>query len=158
MSALAFRNVESSPRDPVETWPAEAIQAALERGGLSDWRRLAALVRSDPWGPVARTIEEVLTHSRPFGVAEAMEETIARARRGAEREERRAIADGVRGLIEKSGLSRAEFASRVGTSASRLSTYATGKVVPSAALMLRMERVSRRSAGSVSAAHDRRED
>jgi transcriptional regulator with XRE-family HTH domain len=39
-----------------------------------------------------------------------------------------------------SGLSRAEFAARIGTSPSRLSTYATGKVVPSAAMLVRMRR------------------
>jgi transcriptional regulator with XRE-family HTH domain len=39
-------------------------------------------------------------------------------------------------------LFRAEFASQIGTSTSRLSTYATGKVTPSAALMLRMSRVA----------------
>ena len=33
----------------------------------------------------------------------------------------------------------AEFAAGVGTSASRLSTYATGKVTPSAAMLLRIE-------------------
>jgi len=149
MSALAFRNVESSPRDPVDSWPIEAIQTGLERGGLSDWRRLAAAVRAEPWGPVARAVEEVLAYSRPFGVADAMERVIARARQAAEEDERRAVADAVRSVIERSGMSRAEFASRVGTSASRLSTYATGKVVPSAALMLRMERVSHVHAGSV---------
>jgi len=158
MSALAFRNVESSPRDPVDSWPVEAIQTGLERGGLSDWRRLGAAVRADPWGPVARTVEEVLTHSRPFGVAEAMERVIARARRAAEEDERRAVAEEVRRVIERSGMSRAEFASRVGTSASRLSTYATGKVVPSAALMLRMERASHGHAGSVAGAQHRGED
>lgn len=158
MSALAFRNVESSPRDPVDSWPVEAIQTGLERGGLSEWRRLAAAVRDDPWGPVARTVEEVLAYSRPFGVAEAMERVIARARRAAEEDERRAVAEEVRRVIERSGMSRAEFASRVGTSASRLSTYATGKVVPSAALMLRMERVSHGHAGSVPDAQHRGED
>jgi len=158
MSALAFRNVESSPQDPIDSWPVEAIQTGLERGGLSEWRRLAAAVRADPWGQVARTVEEVLAYSRPFGVAEAMERVIARARRAAEEDERRAVADEVRRVIERSGMSRAEFASRVGTSASRLSTYATGKVVPSAALMLRMKRVSHGHAGSVPDARYRGED
>ncbi|HEX7243972.1 MAG TPA: helix-turn-helix transcriptional regulator [Solirubrobacterales bacterium] len=149
MSALRFRNVESSPHDPIDSWPVEAIQTGLERGGLSEWRRLAAAVRADPWGPVARAVEEVLSHSRPFGVAEAMERVIARARRATEENERQAVADEVRRAIERSGMSRVEFASRVGTSASRLSTYATGKVVPSAALMLRMERASQGHTGSV---------
>ena len=49
----------------------------------------------------------------------------------------------VRRMISRSELSRAEFASRIGTSTSRLSTYTTGKVLPSAALMIRMDRVAR---------------
>ncbi|MFD2862989.1 helix-turn-helix domain-containing protein [Salininema proteolyticum] len=38
-------------------------------------------------------------------------------------------------------MSQAEFAERIGTSASRLSTYISGKVMPSAALMVRIRRV-----------------
>jgi transcriptional regulator with XRE-family HTH domain len=44
-------------------------------------------------------------------------------------------------LVRESELSRAEFASRIGTSTSRLSTYVTGKVTPSAALLVGMRRV-----------------
>lgn len=142
MSTLAFRNIDVSPADPVSGWPIEAIQTALERGGLSDWRRLATAVDDEPWGPVARRIEEVLAYSRPYGIAEAMERVIARARAKAERSERDQVAQEVNRLIAKSGLSRAEFASRIGTSASRLSTYATGRVMPSAALLVRMFHVS----------------
>ncbi len=142
MTALAFRNVKVSPDDPVETWPTEAIQTALERGGLPHWRKLGSAIRKQPWGPVARRVEEVLGYSRPYGVAEAMERSISLARHKAEEEERRAVAEEVRGLIERSGLSRTEFATRIGTSASRLSTYATGKVTPSAALLVRMRRVA----------------
>ncbi|HET9161895.1 MAG TPA: helix-turn-helix transcriptional regulator [Solirubrobacterales bacterium] len=142
MNALAFRNVESSPNDPVSEWPQEAIQAALERGSLFHWRRLAKPIRDEPWGPIARRVEEVLDYSRPYGVAEAMEQVIARARESAEAAERQAVATEVERLIEASGLTRAEFASRIGTSTSRLSTYATGKVSPSAALLVRMRRVA----------------
>jgi DNA-binding transcriptional regulator YiaG len=142
MSSLAFRNVDASPSDPVSAWPIEAIQTALERGGLSDWRRLATEIRSQPWGPVARRIEGVLEYSRPYGVAKTMELVIAFARNEAEEEERQAVADEVKQLIKVSGLSRAEFASRIGTSPSRLSTYATGKVTPSAALIVRMHAVA----------------
>jgi DNA-binding transcriptional regulator YiaG len=138
MSALTFRNVDASPANPVSDWPTEAIQTALERGGLSDWRRLATAVNNAPWGPVTRQIEEVLGYSRPYGIAEAMERVIARARAKAERSERDQVAQEVNRLIDESGLTRTEFASRIGTSASRLSTYATGRVTPSAALLLRM--------------------
>jgi DNA-binding transcriptional regulator YiaG len=142
MNGLVFRNVDTSPDDPVSEWPLEAIQTALERGSLSYWRRLANAIHEEPWGPVARRVEEVLGYSRPYGVAEAMERVIARAREAAEEEERGAVAQEVAGLIRESGLSRAEFASRIGTSASRLSTYVTGRVTPSAAALVRMRRLA----------------
>lgn len=138
MSGLSFRNVEVTLDTPTEQWPLEAIQTALERGSLSEWQRLAAAIRAQPWGRIARSVEEVLGYSRPYGVAEAMERVIQRARRETEAAERTAVAAEVQRLIRRSGLSRQDFASRIGTSASRLSTYATGKVVPSAALLLRM--------------------
>ena len=51
-TALKFRNITASPDDPVDTWPFEGILAAVERGGaFRDWRRLAAAIRADPWGP-----------------------------------------------------------------------------------------------------------
>jgi hypothetical protein len=141
---LAFRNVTASPADPVATWPTEAVQTALERGDLEHWQRLTAEIMRDPWGRTAGQVEEVLTHSRPYGVAELMETVISRARAKVELEERQAVAAQVRDVIARSGLSRVEFAAHVGTSPSRLSTYATGKVVPSATLMLRMRRLADR--------------
>lgn len=142
MSTLAFRNVDASPDDPVSDWPIEATQTALERGGLSDWRQLAGEIRAQPWGAVARSLESILSYSRPYGIARAMERVMSVARDEAEQREREEVTTEVRGLIEMSGLSRAEFASRIGTSPPRLSTYATGKVVPSATLMRRMTRVA----------------
>lgn len=140
--ALAFRNLTITPDAPVADWPTEAVQAALERGDLTDWHRIVAAVRADPWGKTAQQLEEVLSHSRPYGVAEAMEMAISRARDRAVASERASVAADIRDAIKRSGLSRAEFASRIGTSASRLSTYASGKVTPSATLMLRICRVA----------------
>jgi DNA-binding transcriptional regulator YiaG len=142
MSELAFRNVAASPEDPVSEWPIEAIQAALERGGLEHWRRLAAEIRREPWGPVSRRVEEILTYTRPYGVADAMARVISRARELAEEAERKEVAAEIDSLVRASGLSRTEFASCIGTSSSRLSTYATGKVTPSAALLVRMRRAA----------------
>lgn len=142
MTSLAFRNVDASPNEPVSAWPIEAIQTALERGGLSDWRRLAAEIRAQPWGTVARRVEDVLTYSRPYGVDKAMERVISLARAATEKHEQETVASEVSGLIVMSGLPRTEFASQIGTSPSRLSTYATGKVMPSAALMVRMRAIS----------------
>jgi len=140
--ALAFRNLTTSPDEPVAGWPTEAVQAALERGDLADWHKIAAEVRSDPWGRTARQVEEVLSHSRPYGIAEAKESVLSRARERTEAAERADVAAEIRQAIARSGLSRAEFASRIGTSASRLSTYASGKVTPSATLMLRIQRLA----------------
>jgi DNA-binding transcriptional regulator YiaG len=156
VSTLAFRNVDIRPDAPVSDWPIEAIQTALERGDLSNWRPLAETIRAQPWGPVARRIEEVLGYSRPYGISSAMERIIERARQEAEDAERSDIAAEIGRLIHDSGLSRAEFASRTGTSTSRLSTYATGKVTPSAALMLRMRRVANEAAGELDPKHARR--
>jgi DNA-binding transcriptional regulator YiaG len=142
MSTLAFRNVDVSPEDPVSAWPQEAIQTALERGSLSFWQRLGEAIRAQPWGPVARRVEEVLSYSRPYGLAEAFERLIAAARKAAETSERSTVAAEIDQLVTTSGLSRAEFASRIGTSTSRLSTYVNGKVVPSAAMLVRMRRVT----------------
>jgi DNA-binding transcriptional regulator YiaG len=91
---------------------------------------------------VARRIEEVLTYNWPYGVAPLMERVIVRAREETETAERKAVAAEVDQLVRASGLSRVEFASRIGTSASRLSTYVTGKVTPSAAMLVRMRRLN----------------
>lgn len=141
---LAFRNLDVDPSAPVSEWPTEAVQTALERGDLADWHRLAAEVARLPWGRTARQIEEVLSHSRPYGVAEMMETVIARARARAERSEREEVAAEIRRAVEESGLTRAEFAAHIGTSASRLSTYVTGKVAPSATLMVRIRTMAQR--------------
>lgn len=149
-----FRNVDADPDASVLHWPSEAVATALDRGGLSHWRRLAAAIRSDPWGPVARRVEEAVQADAPYGVGPLMAAVVADAREVAERRERAAVAAEIAHLVAASSLTRAEFASRIGTSASRLSTYLSGGVVPSAALMVRMrglakpERLASRTRGS----------
>ena len=152
-TALKFRNVDASPDDPVETWPFEGILAAVERGTLPDWDRLATAIRADPWGPVAQQVLEAVHLSCPYGTTELLEAVVARARQLAINSERDNVAAEVRDLVGRSGLSKQDFAERIGTSRSRLSTYMSGKVVPSATLMVRMRRValhaSRRPAGRI---------
>ena len=141
-TALRFRNIDASPDDPVETWPFEGILAAVERGTLPDWRRLASAIRADPWGPVAQQVLEAVHLSHPYGTTELLQAVVARARQLAADSERAAVASEVQALVARSGLSRQDFAERTGTSRSRLSTYMSGKVVPSATLMVRMRRVA----------------
>jgi DNA-binding transcriptional regulator YiaG len=145
---LKFRNIDASPDDPVETWPFEGILAAVERGTLPDWRRLAAAIRADPWGPVAQQVLEAIGLARPYGTTELLAGVVERARKLAADSERQDVASEVRDLVGRSGLSKQDFAERIGTSRSRLSTYMSGKVMPSAALMVRMRRVALQASGT----------
>jgi DNA-binding transcriptional regulator YiaG len=136
-SRLRFRNIDADPSAPVETWPQEGVQAALERGSITDYRRLAAAVRRAPWGPFARGLEHVLTYSQPYGAAALMRRAIDAARAQADADARAEVARQLNAAREASGLTRAEFAARLGTSASRMSTYLSGAVTPSASLLVR---------------------
>jgi DNA-binding transcriptional regulator YiaG len=145
--SLTFRNVDADPRAPVETWPYEAVVTCIERGTVGDWARLARAIRDQPYGVVAREVEEYLSYEQPWGVGSLLTRRIAQARRQLEQRERAAVAAEVRDLVERSGLSPAGFASGIGTSRTRLATYRSGSVTPSAALMLRMQELVRRLAG-----------
>lgn len=155
---LTFRNVDIDPEAPLHTWPYEALVTLIERGSITDWARVTAEIRSDPWGLVARQVEDYLGYARPVGVAGILERAIDAARQQSEHEERVTVAARVGELVAASGLTTAEFASRIGTSRTRLSTYRTGRVTPSAALLVRMERLvarttARRSVASAGLGH-----
>lgn len=137
---LTFRNVDALPTDDVTTWPYEALVATLERGLVPDWQPVFAEIRRSPWGATARRIEDYATYSQERGVASLFSSAIARARENAETRDRAEVASRIRTAIASSGRTSAQFAELVGTSASRLSTYASGKVTPSAAMLIRIER------------------
>ena len=146
--SVKFRNVTADPGDDVDSWPYEALVTALERGGLHEWQRIAAAINAQPWGVVARAVETYLAYERPYGLAPLMARAITGARSRAEAEEKAAVAARISEQVSRSGLTRAAFAAAIGTSPSRLSTYCAGSVTPSAALMLRMERVAHRETAS----------
>ncbi|MEJ7875367.1 MAG: helix-turn-helix transcriptional regulator, partial [Solirubrobacterales bacterium] len=70
-------------------------------------------------------------------VADLLEAVIESARERADTYERKAVVTELRALVNGSGLTQAEFAGRIGTSASRMSSYVNGGVVPAATLMVR---------------------
>ena len=142
MNALRFRNVDADPSDSVATWPFEALVTAIDRGLVDDWRPVFAEIRRWPWGPVARRVERYLSYRDPDGVSTLFTLAIEKARQEVEGADRAAVAARVRAAVEQSGVTKAEFAALVGTSASRLSTYLSGKVIPSAALLVRIERTA----------------
>ena len=120
MRALRFRNITTAPDDPVDQWGVEGILAAVDRGSLPHWRRIADAVR-----------QRVLAHARQSAEAAARAEVRRR----------------LQVLDDRSGLTAAQFAQRLGTSASRMSTYLSGKVIPSAAVLVRSETVCKMAAG-----------
>lgn len=143
---VTFRNVDARATDPVPTWPYEALVTAIDRGLVADWRPIFAEIRRSPWGPTARRVERYLSYRESDGVSTLFRLAVERARRNAESAERDEVARRVRAAIVRSGLTADAFARRVGTSPSRLSTYANGRVVPSATLMVRIEAAADRQA------------
>lgn len=142
---LRFRSLDSDPSAPVEQWPYEGLVAAIERGGLPHWRRIASAIRRDPWGRVARSVEDYAGYAEASGAVALLTRAVTRARAEAAAQEGAEVAAEVRDLVARSCLSRADFATAIGTSPPRLSTYCTGAVTPSAALMVRMRRVAGRA-------------
>ena len=139
---VAFRNVDASPNDDVRTWPYEALVTVIDRGLVSDWQSIFNEVRRSPWGRVARRVEHYLSYREPDGVGTLFALAIERARADAETSDRGEVAARVRQAITDSGLTNQDFAKLVGTSASRLSTYVNGKVMPSSAMLIRIERAA----------------
>ena len=141
--SVAFRNVDASPTDDIRTWPYEALVTVIDRGLVTDWQPIFAEVRRSPWGKVARRVDRYLSYRESDGVSTLFSLAIEKARVDAENSDRAEVAARIRDAVTESGLTNAEFARLVGTSASRLSTYMSGKVTPSAAMLVRIERAIR---------------
>lgn len=152
MSQLLFRNVDASPDDPVASWPFEAVVAAIERGMLSDWRLLGREVKRSPWGRTARHIEDYAQWGDEKAVAALLLTAVGDARASSVLREREEAASRVRDAVRRSGMLAQSFARECGTSAARLSTYSSGKVQPSAAMLIRIEHTADALAGTALAA------
>lgn len=137
--ALKFRNLDVSPDAPVEQWGFEGLLAAVERGDRTHWHRIAVALDRNPRGKVSAELDEVLAAVENPAMVELFSRVKESALARSEQKERAAVAARMRDCLQRSGLSRAGFAARLGTSQSRLSTYLNGKVVPSAVMMIRAE-------------------
>ena len=140
---ITFRNVDASYADDVETWPYEALVTVIDRGLVRDWKPVFAEIRRFPWGKVARRVDHYLSYREQDGASALFALAIERARADAEHADRIEVASRIRRAVASSGLTSGEFARLVGTSASRLSTYCSGKVTPSAAMLVRIERTAK---------------
>lgn len=145
---LRFRNIAVSPDDPVASWGFEGLLAAIERGSMNIWARIAAEVRAHPRGAVASLLdEEVIDAIRPEAERELFRRILQRARQRADEASKAEVARRLRAMVAASGFTQREFAKQLGTSASRLNTYLNGKVTPGADLMVRAERLCQQVSG-----------
>ncbi|MDF2823856.1 MAG: transcriptional regulator, partial [Mycobacterium sp.] len=112
---------------PVEFWPTSAIRAALETGDITIWQRIVVAIKRDPYGRTARQVEEVLENAEAQGISKALSEVLVRSRQHLEANERAEAARHVRLLLNRSGLSEPEFASRIGVPPADLAIYLDGE-------------------------------
>jgi len=139
---VRFRNVDFDQAAPMDEWPAEAIETVIDRGALSDWRQLADAIRRNPWGPAARTTENVVSWGEHYGVDALMSHVIRRAREEVARRGRAEYAAQIRSWREQTGMTLRQFARAAGTSAPRLSDYENAKVAPTTDVLGRLSHVA----------------
>lgn len=147
-STVERADTDAPPDQPVEFWPIFAIHSSLLDCDITTWRRIAAALKRDPYGPTAQQIEEVLAGTRPSGIAKALGEILERARSHLQADERSEVARHVWLLIDRSGLRQEEFATRIGVGSAELTAYLSGESSPTACLMIRMRRLSNRFVGA----------
>lgn len=114
-------------------------------GGIEAGRGSSAACVRSRWPVRWRSTSPTPTNPR----SALFRRRVARARDERAAAEREEVASLVREYAERSGLPREEFARRLGTSRTRLSTYCSGRVTPSAALLLRMSRVAAMSQDAI---------
>ena len=141
---VSYRNVDVDETAPLATWPAEAIEILVDRGNLSDWHRLAAALAEDPWGPLARTVEEIIALDCHYGVDRILERVLQRERQRCTLIGRRRYADHLRSLRRSAGLSMRELAAAAGTSAARISDYENARMSPTTDVLARLEDIPER--------------
>jgi DNA-binding transcriptional regulator YiaG len=137
-----FRNIDLDTTQPIDQWPAEAIETVIDRGSLSDWRQLAQEIRRNPWGPAARTTETVTSWGEHYGADALMASVIHRARDELTRRGRAEYAAQIHSWRTQSGMTLRQFARAAGTSASRLSDYENAKVAPTTDVLGRLSHVA----------------
>ena len=133
--------------DPDEFLPvvrtAGELRGLVDGGTVLEWRHHLAMIAASPWSPYAQHLVDLAeVIERPL-VGDVVNRYTGLCRDRLKESEREHVADEVRRLVHASGVTQRQFAQWVGTSPSRLSSYVSGAVTPSASLMLRMTRTSR---------------
>lgn len=114
----------------------------VKHGTARHWRAALLPLIESPWGPYGEHIVRLTQEADLDALAAVLQECRKVYQHRQEQRERDAIAREIRRLVAISGLTQRQFASQIGTSPSRLSTYVNGRVIPSAAMLLRIRRVA----------------
>ncbi|HUN78777.1 MAG TPA: helix-turn-helix transcriptional regulator [Solirubrobacteraceae bacterium] len=142
--SLRFRNLDFDSSAALDEWPAEAIETLIDRGSLSDWRALARAIEENPWGPAARTTENVVGWGEHYGIDPLLERVVRHAREEATLRGRVEYAAEIRRWRRRAGMTLRQLALAAGTSASRLSDYENAKVAPTTDVLGRLRAVAGR--------------
>jgi hypothetical protein len=138
---LLLAGAEDLPRTPPIRTTEQLLDLA-HHGNARRWRAALLPLIESPWGPYGEHVVRLCQEADLPVIGEVLQECRKVYQRRQERRERDAIAREIRRLVAISGLTQRQFASQIGTSPSRLSTYVNGRVVPSAAMLLRIRRVA----------------
>ena len=143
MMVVQFTRLTTSWHDPIDQWPYEAVVTTMERGLVSDWQPILRELRARPFGRIARYVTHYAKNPDDKAAAAFFAEALRRARVSQEEREREEVIRRIRRAIDATEVSQADFATLIGTSAPRLSTYLSGQVTPSAGMLVRIENVAR---------------
>ncbi len=138
---LLLAGAEDLPRTQTIRTSAQLVDL-LEHGTARHWRAALLPLIESPWGPYGEHIVRLTKEANLDAIGTVLQECRTVYQRRQEQRERDAIAREIRRLVAISGLTQRQFAARIGTSPSRLSTYVNGRVIPSAAMLLRIRRVA----------------
>ena len=138
---LLLSGAEDLPRTPTIR-STEQLMDLIHHGNARRWRAALLPLIESPWGPYGEHIVRLAKDAGHDAIAELLQECRKVFRTRQEQRERDAIAREIRRLVAISGLTQRQFAAQIGTSPSRLSTYVNGRVIPSAAMLLRIRRVA----------------
>lgn len=136
---VQFRNINVSAESPVDEWGSEGLLTAIERGSVREWSRILRAVDAAPGSELRAELDEALDLAEGGG-ADVIRLGISQI--DASWEDR--VQQEARTAFFMADTTISDFAEQVGTSRSRMSTYLSGKTMPGAALLLKMQDVGRR--------------
>ncbi len=136
---VQFRNINVSAKSPVDEWGIEGLLTAIERGGVREWSRILRAADAAPDSEFRAELDEALALAEGGGT-EVIRLGISRM--DASWEDR--VQREARTAFRMADTTISDFAEQVGTSRSRMSTYLSGKTMPGAVLLLKMQDVGHR--------------